>query len=234
MVFLVNKAGIPTDHFMISLLATISTVFGCGVMPAGQGSTRNFTVTGFTLPVAMAYSTATAVQAQVPGIATSEARAKGFVERTVMQTLKGQLLHFKCFLTLCDTLENVESKLQSTNRCFSLSVLMRFSPFAQTGFKTLLNELFEIMNKSTFQVLDVLESQARSALLPDAVISAILSQLTVIANYTPLECPNVRIRLTDVEPRGVFYLLILRDKQKCDSYQKRTAIFLTFCNANDC
>ncbi|KAJ1361026.1 hypothetical protein KIN20_020178 [Parelaphostrongylus tenuis] len=86
MVFLVNKAGIPTDYFMISLLATISTVFGCGVMPAGQGSTRNFTVTGFTLPVAMAYSTSTAVLAQVPGIATSEAGAKGFVERLVMQT----------------------------------------------------------------------------------------------------------------------------------------------------
>ncbi|KAJ1370378.1 hypothetical protein KIN20_032090 [Parelaphostrongylus tenuis] len=138
MIFLVNKAGIPTDHFMISLLATISTVFGCGVMPAGQGSTRNFTVTGFTLPVAMAYSTSTAVLAQLPGIATSEAGAKGFVERLVMQT-----------------------------------------------------------------VVDVLESQARSALLPDAVISAILSQLTVIVNYTPLECPNVRIRLPDVEALNV-------------------------------
>ncbi|KAJ1361582.1 hypothetical protein KIN20_020865 [Parelaphostrongylus tenuis] len=127
MVFLVNKAGIPTDYFMISLLATISTVFGCGVMPAGQGSTRNFTVTGFTLPVAMAYSTSTAVLAQVPGIATSEAGAKGFVERLVMQT-----------------------------------------------------------------VFDVLESQGRSALLPDAVISDILSQLNVTVNYTPLECPLVR------------------------------------------
>ncbi|KAJ1371799.1 hypothetical protein KIN20_033810 [Parelaphostrongylus tenuis] len=127
MVFPVNKAGIPTDHFMILLLATISTVFGCGVLPAGQGSTRNFTVTGFTLPVAMAYTTAPDVLAQVPGIATSEAGAKGYAERLVMQT-----------------------------------------------------------------VFDVLESQARSALLSDAVISAILSQLTVTVNYTPLECPLVR------------------------------------------
>ncbi|KAJ1353424.1 hypothetical protein KIN20_010051 [Parelaphostrongylus tenuis] len=127
MVFLVNKAGIPMDHFMILLLATISTVFGCGVLPAGQGSTRNFTVTGFTLPVAMAYTTAPAVVAEVPGIATSEAGAKGFAERLVMQT-----------------------------------------------------------------IFDVLESQARSALLSDAVISAILSQLTVTVNYTPLECPLVR------------------------------------------
>ncbi|KAJ1372145.1 hypothetical protein KIN20_034224 [Parelaphostrongylus tenuis] len=112
---------------MILLLATISTVFGCGVLPAGQGSTRNFTVTGFTLPVAMAYTTATAVLARVPGIASSEAGAKGFAERLVMQT-----------------------------------------------------------------VFEVLESQARSALLSDAVISAILSQLTVTVNYTPLECPDVR------------------------------------------
>ncbi|KAJ1354009.1 hypothetical protein KIN20_010808 [Parelaphostrongylus tenuis] len=110
MVFLVNKAEIPTSRFMISLLATISTVFGCGVMPAGQ----------------------------VPGIATSEAGAKGFAERLVMQT-----------------------------------------------------------------VFDVLESQARSALLSDAVISAILSQLTVTVDYTPLECPNVRFGDGGVDQLGM-------------------------------
>ncbi|KAJ1361046.1 hypothetical protein KIN20_020201 [Parelaphostrongylus tenuis] len=86
----------------------------------------------------MAYSTATAVLAQVPGIATSEAGAKGFVERLVMQT-----------------------------------------------------------------VFDVLESQARSALLPDAVISAILSQLSVTVNYTPLDCPNVRSNEPAVDPLSV-------------------------------
>ncbi|KAJ1353083.1 hypothetical protein KIN20_009638 [Parelaphostrongylus tenuis] len=102
---------------MIVVSHNLGQCFGCGVLPAGQGSTRNFTVTGFTLPVAMAYTTATAVLAQVPGIATSETGAKGFAERLVMQT-----------------------------------------------------------------VFDVLESQARSALLSDAVISAILSQLTVTVN----------------------------------------------------
>ncbi|KAJ1366781.1 hypothetical protein KIN20_027542 [Parelaphostrongylus tenuis] len=115
---------------MISLLTTISAVFGYGVMPAV--STRNFTVTGFTLPVAMVYSTAHSVQSQVPGIATSEAGAAGFVQRLVMRT-----------------------------------------------------------------VFDVLESQARSALLPDAIISAILHQLTVAVSYTPLMCANVRFGLTD-------------------------------------
>ncbi|KAJ1372196.1 hypothetical protein KIN20_034287 [Parelaphostrongylus tenuis] len=78
----------------------------------------------------MVYSTASGASAQVPGIATSEAGAKRFVERLIMQT-----------------------------------------------------------------VFDVLESQARSALLPDAIISAILSQLTIIVNYAPLKCPNVRLGL---------------------------------------
>ncbi|KAJ1359887.1 hypothetical protein KIN20_018709 [Parelaphostrongylus tenuis] len=39
-------------------------------------------------------------------------------------------------------------------------------------------------------VLDVLERQARSAFLPDAVISTILDQLTVNITYVPLNCQN--------------------------------------------
>ncbi|KAJ1365423.1 hypothetical protein KIN20_025715, partial [Parelaphostrongylus tenuis] len=64
-------AGFPTDPMVISLFSTILTVFGCGVIPASQASTRNFVVTGFTLPVTMAYSTAIDVRASVPGIAAS-------------------------------------------------------------------------------------------------------------------------------------------------------------------
>ncbi|KAJ1365989.1 hypothetical protein KIN20_026498 [Parelaphostrongylus tenuis] len=123
---------------MISLLAIIPTVLGCGVMPAGQvyeyslrqlrdlvaASNRTFTVTGFSLPIAMVYSSTAGIQS--PGIASSEAGARGFVQRLVMQT-----------------------------------------------------------------VFDVLERQGRSALLPDAVISAILGQLTVEVTYNPLNCPMV-------------------------------------------
>ncbi|KAJ1349172.1 hypothetical protein KIN20_004641 [Parelaphostrongylus tenuis] len=121
-------------HFVMLLLAIISTVLGCGVLPAGQGSTKNFTVTGFTLSVAMAYSTAPSVQARVPGIATSEAGATRFVQRLVKQA-----------------------------------------------------------------VFDVIESQARSAFLSDAVISTILNQLTVTVTYKPLMCPNVRLSVMEVE-----------------------------------
>ncbi|KAJ1371954.1 hypothetical protein KIN20_034002 [Parelaphostrongylus tenuis] len=50
-----NMARFPT--FLI-LLISISVVLGCGVMPQGQATTRNFTVSGFTLPVAMVFTSA--------------------------------------------------------------------------------------------------------------------------------------------------------------------------------
>ncbi|KAJ1348171.1 hypothetical protein KIN20_003415 [Parelaphostrongylus tenuis] len=61
-----NMAKFSTGFLLISL--AFSVVFGCGVLPAGQESSRPFTVTGFTtLPVAMVYSTATNVQTTFPG-----------------------------------------------------------------------------------------------------------------------------------------------------------------------
>ncbi|KAJ1367221.1 hypothetical protein KIN20_028088 [Parelaphostrongylus tenuis] len=80
-------ARLPTNLFMISLLATISTVYGCGVMPAGQTNTRTFTITGFSLPVAMVYSGDPAISAQVRGIATSKEGAQAFIKRLIMQTV---------------------------------------------------------------------------------------------------------------------------------------------------
>ncbi|KAJ1366673.1 hypothetical protein KIN20_027408, partial [Parelaphostrongylus tenuis] len=56
-------------------------------MPAGQASTRSFTVTGFSLPVAMGYTDIPAVSARVPGIAVSTGSAQAFVSRLVMQTV---------------------------------------------------------------------------------------------------------------------------------------------------
>ncbi|KAJ1356435.1 hypothetical protein KIN20_014158 [Parelaphostrongylus tenuis] len=46
-------------------------------------------------------------------------------------------------------------------------------------------------------VYDVLENQARSALLPDAIISTILSQLQVKVTYEPLNCENLLLTLAD-------------------------------------
>ncbi|KAJ1355086.1 hypothetical protein KIN20_012356 [Parelaphostrongylus tenuis] len=128
-----NISKFPIDLLMILLLASIMTALGCGVIPAGQASSRPFTVSGFSLPVAMVYSTKAEVATSVPGIATSQAGARGFVQRLVMKT-----------------------------------------------------------------VFDVLELQGRSALLPDAVISAILGQLSVNITYEPLDCEEVAITLEEM------------------------------------
>ncbi|KAJ1368928.1 hypothetical protein KIN20_030288 [Parelaphostrongylus tenuis] len=73
---------------MILLLASISTVFGCGVIPGGQTSTRTSTVSGFSrLPVNMVYTEKNDVSTQYPGIATSKGAAQAFVQRLVMQTV---------------------------------------------------------------------------------------------------------------------------------------------------
>ncbi|KAJ1355701.1 hypothetical protein KIN20_013201 [Parelaphostrongylus tenuis] len=48
--------------------------------------------------------------------------------------------------------------------------------------------------QGVFLVLDVLEIQARSAFLPDAVISTILGQLEIRTSYEPLMCPKVALQ----------------------------------------
>ncbi|KAJ1368957.1 hypothetical protein KIN20_030324 [Parelaphostrongylus tenuis] len=124
---------------MVSLLTAISTVLGCGVMPAGQESTRTFNVTGFTLPLPMVYSSTGGIQ--YPGIAANKAGAMRFVKRLVRQT-----------------------------------------------------------------VFDVLKRQARNALLPDPVISAILGQLRTQINYKPLSCQLI------ITPEG---MLMKQNKAYC-------------------
>ncbi|KAJ1356439.1 hypothetical protein KIN20_014161 [Parelaphostrongylus tenuis] len=52
-----------------------------------------------------------------------------------------------------------------------------------------------------FLVFDVLENQARSALLPDAIISTILSQPQVKVTYEPLNCENLFLTLADQAQR---------------------------------
>ncbi|KAJ1361504.1 hypothetical protein KIN20_020774 [Parelaphostrongylus tenuis] len=141
-----NTLRHSTGLSITSLLTTISIVLGCGVLPAGQSSTRTFTVTGFSLPIAMVYTENTGESARVSGIASSKAGARAFVQRLVMQT-----------------------------------------------------------------VFDVLELQARSAFLPDAIISDILGQLTVNITYEPLKCQAVALSLEEeVEMMGA-----MKISQRC-------------------
>ncbi|KAJ1348154.1 hypothetical protein KIN20_003388 [Parelaphostrongylus tenuis] len=57
-------------------------------------------------------------------------------------------------------------------------------------------------------VFDVLESQARNALLPDALISSILDQLSVRINYNPLHC-QLLIRPADMTEMTKVYCIIV-------------------------
>ncbi|KAJ1352612.1 hypothetical protein KIN20_009007, partial [Parelaphostrongylus tenuis] len=116
-----NMVRQSTGPLIISLLVTFPSVLGCGVVLPGQASSRTFTVSGFTLPVAMVYSPT--ANARFPNVATNKGGVQAFVQRLVMQT-----------------------------------------------------------------VFDVLERLARSALLPDAVISSILEQLSLTIRYTPVRC----------------------------------------------
>ncbi|KAJ1363365.1 hypothetical protein KIN20_023225 [Parelaphostrongylus tenuis] len=81
-----NKAGPSSASFMISLLVSISSVFGCGVIPGA--STRTFTASGpSNLPVIAVYTDNNAVLAQIPGIATSAGAVQALAQRFAMQTV---------------------------------------------------------------------------------------------------------------------------------------------------
>ncbi|KAJ1373418.1 hypothetical protein KIN20_035809 [Parelaphostrongylus tenuis] len=73
-----NKAGPSSAPFIILLLVSISAVFGCGVIPGGQTSTRTFTASGpSNLPIIAVYTENKAISAVVPGIATRQGCCSG-------------------------------------------------------------------------------------------------------------------------------------------------------------
>ncbi|KAJ1361954.1 hypothetical protein KIN20_021347 [Parelaphostrongylus tenuis] len=119
------KRGKTFELSIYDFVASLNlNVFGCGVIPGGQTSTRTFTASGpSNLPIIAVYTENKATSALVPGIATSKEAVQALGQRFAMQT-----------------------------------------------------------------VVDVLEIEGRRALLPDFVISNILSQLQVNTTYEPLRC----------------------------------------------
>ncbi|KAJ1369101.1 hypothetical protein KIN20_030503 [Parelaphostrongylus tenuis] len=88
MIILANKARPSSAPFMILLLVSISTVFGCGVIPGGQTSTRTFTASGpSNLPVIAVYTNNNQILALFPGIATSKEAVQALAQRFAMQTV---------------------------------------------------------------------------------------------------------------------------------------------------
>ncbi|KAJ1361502.1 hypothetical protein KIN20_020770 [Parelaphostrongylus tenuis] len=88
MIILTSKAGLSSAPFMILLLVSISTVFGCGVIPGGQTSTRTFTASGpSNLPIIAVYTDNEVISTVVPGIATSKDAVQALAQRFAMQTV---------------------------------------------------------------------------------------------------------------------------------------------------
>ncbi|KAJ1371034.1 hypothetical protein KIN20_032903 [Parelaphostrongylus tenuis] len=88
MIVLTNKAGPSSVPFMILLLVSIPTVFGCGVIPGGQTNTRTFTASGpSNLPVIAVYTNDNQISAVIPGIATSKGAIQALAQRFAMHTV---------------------------------------------------------------------------------------------------------------------------------------------------
>ncbi|KAJ1367824.1 hypothetical protein KIN20_028819 [Parelaphostrongylus tenuis] len=88
MIILTNKAGPSSAPLMILLLVSISTVFGCGVIPGGQTSTRTFTASGpSNLPIIAVYTDNNVISTLFPGIATSKEAVQALAQRFAMQTV---------------------------------------------------------------------------------------------------------------------------------------------------
>ncbi|KAJ1358882.1 hypothetical protein KIN20_017437 [Parelaphostrongylus tenuis] len=122
--------AIPTTALLIILVLTIRRVSECGVMPPGQARSRNFTVTGSTLPVNMVYNSDAAVRMKDFGMAASSGEVQALVSRLVMQTVfdvleqqsRSALLHDAIIstilgqLTLQVTYEPLECKDVAVNQ----------------------------------------------------------------------------------------------------------------------
>ncbi|KAJ1352438.1 hypothetical protein KIN20_008768 [Parelaphostrongylus tenuis] len=85
-----------TDPIISLLLVTVLTVSGCGVLPGGLVSTRDFNVTDFiTMPISMIYTNDSNVAFRFPDISTSKEQAISFVERVVKHAVSLKLSVFE-------------------------------------------------------------------------------------------------------------------------------------------
>ncbi|KAJ1363047.1 hypothetical protein KIN20_022802 [Parelaphostrongylus tenuis] len=74
-------------ELLICLFSFVEPLLGCGTLPGGQARSLSFTVSGFTLPVQMTWTSNQAVAAQLPGILRSAADVQSFVQRLIMQAI---------------------------------------------------------------------------------------------------------------------------------------------------
>ncbi|KAJ1357643.1 hypothetical protein KIN20_015828 [Parelaphostrongylus tenuis] len=159
----------------------------------------------------MVYSTKVDVPTRVPGIATSQEGARGFVQRLVMQTVNGDP-HVSNVFFLFSISRETQNKGPTLRQLFTDNITCTASQsYNENNFR---NTSQTSARKFSSKVFDVLESQGRSALLPDTAISAILSQLNVNITYEPLECEEVAI----TRKEEAAFLLVQRCSCKEENY----------------
>ncbi|KAJ1349733.1 hypothetical protein KIN20_005372 [Parelaphostrongylus tenuis] len=85
-----NMINFSNTGILLIPVLIIRTVSSCGVMPSGQMSTRNFTVTVFTLPVSMVYSGEADVCAKVFDVLEQQGRS-ALLPDAIISSILGQL-----------------------------------------------------------------------------------------------------------------------------------------------
>ncbi|KAJ1345586.1 hypothetical protein KIN20_000153 [Parelaphostrongylus tenuis] len=76
---------------LLCLFFLVSPAFACGIMPAGQERRVAFTVSGFTLPVRMAWTSDPAVAAQNAEILRSQMEVQSLVRNLIMDAVSDVL-----------------------------------------------------------------------------------------------------------------------------------------------
>ncbi|KAJ1356034.1 hypothetical protein KIN20_013650 [Parelaphostrongylus tenuis] len=119
--------AIVEQILLLCLFFLVSPAFACGIMPAGQERRVAFIVSGFTLPVRMAWTSDPAIAAQNAEILRSETEVQSLVRNLIMHAVsftKKSLMYWKnrvvvpaSFLLLYLPFESAfyRSTLQSTS-----------------------------------------------------------------------------------------------------------------------
>ncbi|KAJ1358345.1 hypothetical protein KIN20_016755 [Parelaphostrongylus tenuis] len=75
-------------------------------------------------------------------------------------------------------------------------------------------------------IFDVLELQARGALLPETIISAILGQLSVNITYEPLDCEEVATTLDEMGEFLVINIYSNHTRHEYGNHPKKAGLYM--------
>ncbi|KAJ1360679.1 hypothetical protein KIN20_019707 [Parelaphostrongylus tenuis] len=182
-----------------SLLAAISTVLGCGVMPAGHDKKLRLLLL-FTLIYG-----GPRLELEHYLISTLELSQSKPLIKEIIWNRKGSEKSSNIASSLAHT--KVQNLIAASTRTFNvtgfttLPVALVYTnaanvPARVAGIATSEEGAKGFVSRLVMQtIFDVLEREGRSAFLPEAAISAILDQLTVNVAYQPMLCQAAILNL---------------------------------------